>query len=100
MFEATKREAGELLTFFRLLADGRVEWGDAQGNRDEQITPWPVAMVQRMEHNGPRRYLIEPTEVCMVYGEPSRTGDFVPDETRERVRVPRQDFAEAADLLL
>ena len=100
MFEATKREVGELLTFFRLLADGRVEWGNAQGSRDERVAAWPVALVQRMEHNGARRYVVEPEEVLVVRGELNRSGEFVPDEEQECVRVPREDFRDAADALL
>lgn len=32
-FEATKRELGELYTFFRLLADGKVSLGTPQSGR-------------------------------------------------------------------
>ena len=32
-FEATKRELGELYTFFRLLADGKVSLGTPQARR-------------------------------------------------------------------
>ena len=34
-FEATKRELGELYTFFRLLADGKVSLGTPQAKKDE-----------------------------------------------------------------
>ena len=34
-FEATKRELGELYTFFRLLADGKVSLGTPQARKDE-----------------------------------------------------------------
>ena len=41
-FEATKRELGELYTFFRLLADGKVFPGtpDAQREMIESIGLW------------------------------------------------------------
>ena len=53
-FEATKRELGELYTFFRLLADGKVSLGTPQVRKDEAKC-WPIAMVQREEHDGTRR---------------------------------------------
>jgi len=34
-FEATKRELGELYTFFRLLANGKVSLGTPQARKDE-----------------------------------------------------------------
>lgn len=100
MFEATKREIGELMTFFRLLADGKIEWGNAQGCADTTAAAWPVALVQRMEHNGARRYFIAPDEIIMVSGELNRNGTFLVDESQESLHVPRQDFADAAQLLL
>ena len=45
-FEATKRELGELYTFFRLLADGKVSLGTPQARKDETKC-WPVALIQR-----------------------------------------------------
>ena len=53
-FEATKRELGELYTFFRLLADGKVSLGTPQVRKDETKC-WPVALIQREDHDGPRR---------------------------------------------
>ena len=44
-FEATKRELGELYTFFRLLADGKVSLGTPQARKDETKC-WPVALIQ------------------------------------------------------
>lgn len=41
-FEATKRELGELYTFFRLLADGKVFPGTPDAQRDDRKY-WPVA---------------------------------------------------------
>ena len=57
-FSATKRELGELYTFFRLLADGAVSLGTPKAEKDETLR-WPVALIQREEHDGTRRYYIE-----------------------------------------
>ena len=46
-FEATKRELGELYTFFRLLADGKVSLGTPQARKDETKC-WPVALCVRL----------------------------------------------------
>ena len=54
-FEATKRELGELYTFFRLLADGKVFPGTPDAQREDRKY-WPVALIQREEHDGTRRY--------------------------------------------
>ena len=51
-FEATKREWCELYTFFRLLAEGKVALGTAKAKKGE--ISWPVAMIQREEHDGTR----------------------------------------------
>ena len=64
-FEATKRELGELYTFFRLLADGKVSLGTPQVRKDEAKC-WPIAMVQREEHDGTRRYYIEKEDIHIV----------------------------------
>ena len=42
-FEATKREWCELLTFFRLLADGKVALGTADVKKGDVY--WPIAMI-------------------------------------------------------
>ena len=47
-FESTEREVSELYAFARLLADGCVPM-----DRGERR----VMMVERMEHDGPRRYV-------------------------------------------
>ena len=52
-FEATKKEWCELYTFFRLLVDGKVVLGTAEAKAGE--ISWPVAMIQREEHDGTRR---------------------------------------------
>ena len=53
MFKATKRELGEIYAFFRLLADGSVYMGTPQVQKDMNRC-WPVALVQREEHDGTR----------------------------------------------
>ena len=85
-FEATKREWGELYAFFRLLADGYVHAGTPAAGRDETCR-FPVAMIQREEHDGTRRYIIE-KEYIHIQG----------DEIDKR--IPREDFATVAELIL
>ena len=85
-FQATKREIGEIYTFFRLLAEGRV----ASGTPDlSAATPAykPIVLIEREEHDGPRRYYVEKDEVRVS----GASGE---------VHFPRTDFAEAAELLL
>lgn len=85
-FEATKREWGELYAFFRLLADGYVYGGTAEGKKNESLR-WPVVMVQREEHDGTRRYMIEEQEIH-ICGE------------KMDKRIPREDFGVVATLIL
>ena len=99
MFKATKRELGEIYAFFRLLAEGRVYMGTPQAEKKENGCR-PVAMLQREEHDGTRRYYIEETEVRMVSGEVDRSGRFVPKPEGVAVCFPRVDFGEAADCVL
>lgn len=97
MFTATKRELGELYTFFRLLADGCVALGTPSVEKDTQS--WPIAMIQRQEHNGPRRYYIEDAEIRLVYGTLERDGRFSVSSDAEETRFPRDDFHEASLLI-
>lgn len=97
-FEATKREVGELYTFFRLLADGKVSLGTPQAIRHETDS-WNIAFVQRVEHNGIRRYYIEDKTIRLVDGVLDRNNFFNPSGDKE-TRVPREDFDDAATLLL
>ncbi|WP_294631387.1 HpaII family restriction endonuclease [uncultured Bacteroides sp.] len=84
-FEATKREWCELYTFFRLLADGKVALGTAEAKAGE--VSWPVAMIQREEHDGTRRYYIGQETIRI--------------ESEVGVRsLPREDFGIVADLIL
>ena len=60
MMTATRREWSELYTFFTILAQGGLAAGTAEGTEGAWL---PVALVQRQEHDGPRRYLIGPEEI-------------------------------------
>lgn len=86
-FEATKREWGELYAFFRLLADGYVYAGTPEVKKNE-AQKLPVAMIQREEHDGTRRYIIENQEMIHIIGE------------KIDKRVPRKDFSAVAELIL
>lgn len=85
-FEATKREWSELYTFFRLLADGYVYAGKVDGEKNETLR-WPVAMVQREEHDGTRQYIIENQEIHIC------------GEKIDKL-IPREDFETVAHLIL
>lgn len=85
MFEATKKEWSELYSFFRLLADGKIALGTPQAKKSENH--WPIAMIQREEHDGTRCYYIENDTIRIV------------GENLERT-VPREDFATVAGLIL
>ena len=97
-FYATKRELGELYVFFRLLADGSVAMGTSQVTADETKRR-PIALIQREEHNGTRRYYIEEKTVRMVSGSVDKGGTFLPSET-VLPAVPREDFDQAAGMVL
>ena len=97
-FEATKRELGELYTFFRLLADGKVSLGTLLVRKDEAKC-WPIAMVQREEHDGTRRYYIEQENIRIVSGTVEKTGTFTVADKEEQ-NIPREDFGGAAEIIL
>lgn len=83
-FEATKKEWCELYSFFRLLADGKVVLGTAEAKAGD--TFWPVAMIQREEHDGTRQYYIEE--------------DAIRIEAESGTKfMPREDFGIVADLI-
>lgn len=86
-FEATKREWGELYAFFRLLADGCVYAGTPEVKKNEACC-LPVAMVQREEHDGTRRYIIESEETIRISGE------------NIDKQIVREDFKAVAELIL
>lgn len=85
-FEATKREWGELYAFFRLLADGYVYAGtpDVKKNETQKI---PVAMIQREEHDGTRRYILEDEETIRIQGD------------KIDKQISREDFSAVAELI-
>lgn len=99
MFNATKRELGELYTFFRLLADGSVCMGTPDAGRNE-TRRMPIALIQREEHDGTRRYYIESEQIRMVGGEVDKEKRFVPATDKEERSLLRTDFDEAASLIL
>ena len=94
-FEATKRELGELYTFFRLLADGKVFPGTPDAQRDDRKY-WPVALIQREEHDGTRRYYIGEEDVRIVSGTVEKDGTFTASAGKEPLSFPRADFGDAA----
>ncbi len=85
-FEATKRELGELYSFFRLLADGEVSIGTPLLKK-EDIANWKIGLIKREEHDGERFYCIENKDVRMH----SEHGELF---------IPREDFASMSTLLL
>ena len=85
-FEATKREWGELYAFFKLLADGGIYMGTSQVKRNDD-NYWPIAMIQREEHNGTRRYFIKGDDVRI-------RGEKIDKE------IPRKRFEEINLLIL
>lgn len=95
-FEATKRELGELYTFFRLLADGKVFPGTPDAQRDDRKY-WPVALIQREEHDGTRRYYIGEEDVRIVSGTVEKDGTFTASAGKEPLSFPRADFGDAAE---
>ena len=97
-FSATKRELGELYTFFRLLADGAVSLGTPKAEKDGKQS-WPVALIQREEHDGTRRYYIEEEDVRIVSGAIGKDGTFIPGSKEEHC-FPREDFGDASEMIL
>lgn len=85
-FQTTKRELGELYTFFRLLADGQVAPGMSDGT-PQPAAFWPVALIERGEHDGLRQYFIEQEAVRIMY-----------TDGREMC-FPRVDFNDASHVL-
>lgn len=85
-FEATRREWSELYSFLRLLADGSMCAGTPSL---EECTDrrYRIAVIQREEHDGTRRYLVEDDDIHIV-GE------------KMDKRVPREYFKSCADLIL
>lgn len=97
-FEATKRELGELYTFFRLLADGKVSLGTPQVRKDETKC-WPVALIQREEHDGTRRYYIGAGQCPHCRGVIEKEGTFVAADKEDK-SSPVKILAERPSLSL
>ena len=91
-FEATKRELGELYTFFRLLADGKVFPGTPDAQRDDRKC-WPVALIQREEHDGTRRYYIGEEDVRIVSGTVEKDSTFTASAGKEPLSFPVRTLA-------
>lgn len=70
-FSASKKEWSELYVFLRLLADGKLCQGNHRGELNERAF-WPVAVIDREDHDGVRRYFIE-DEMVRVEGK----GDYI-----------------------
>ncbi len=85
-FNATKREWSELYTFFRLLSNGAVYAGSPQVKKREDML-YPIALIQREEHDGTRKYFIEKDDVRIV------------GEKIDSI-FPRKAFGKAADAVL
>ena len=85
-FEATKREWSELYSFLRLLSDGYIYAGTSSLEVCEEKC-YKVAVLQREEHDGTRRYLIEGDNIHIV------------GEKVDKI-VPREFFKCASDLIL
>ena len=84
MMTATRREWSELYTFFTILSQGYLAAGTAEGTEGARL---PVALVQRQEHDGTRRYVIGAEEIHI-------------QGTEIDERFPREDFATVADMIL
>lgn len=85
-FDASKREWSEIYSFFRLLADGKVYVGTPDMKKAEDIC-LPVAMLQRQEHDGTRRYVLKADQV------------HIRGEKIDKM-IPRERFAWAAQTIL
>lgn len=83
MVEATRREANELYTLFRLLGQGVVNQADAEGKPAAEV---PLVAIEREEHDGRRRYVVHGTEIRVTSPEMGEC-------------FPREDFVAAANLL-
>lgn len=64
-FEASKKEWSELYTFLNLLAEGFVLGGTAHRKADE-TKRYPIALIQREEHDGTRQYILEKETIHLV----------------------------------
>lgn len=84
-FSATKREWSELCAFFYLLNQGNVKLGNEEGKASNRTLP--VAVIQREEHDGTRRYYIQENEIHVKGEEIDK-------------HFLREDFGTVADLVM
>lgn len=84
-FSASKREWSELCAFFYLLSQGKVKLGNEEGLAS--IKSLPIAVVQREEHDGTRRYYVQENEIHVKGDE--MDASFL-----------REDFGTVADLVM
>lgn len=84
-FEATKSEWSGIYTFFTLLADGKIAKGNADVKNSDEY--FPIAMIQRTEHDSIRNYYIE-NDLIRISGESINK------------QIPREDFRTVAALIL
>lgn len=84
-FTATRREWSELSAFFFLLCQGCVKLGNADGKPSARVLP--IAVIQREEHDGTRKYIIQDKEIHVI------------GENYDR-HFMREDFGTVADLVL
>lgn len=68
-FTATKREWNELYAFLRLLSEGYVYEGTSGVKRNDE-KKYTIAMIEREEHNGARRYYIEGEHIRVQGNDP------------------------------
>ena len=93
-------ELGELYTFFRLLAGWKSFRGVLRKAQKDDRKCWPIALIQREEHDGTRRYYIEEEDVRIVSGVVEKDGTFIASAEKEVLSFPRADFGDAAEIIL
>ena len=71
--------------------------GYSEGTEDDRKC-WPIALIQREEHDGTRRYYIEEEDVRIVSGVVEKDGTFIASAEKEVLSFPRADFGDAAEL--
>lgn len=59
-----------------------------------------MALIQREEHDGTRRYYIGEEDVRIVSGTVEKDGTFTASAEKEELSFPRADFGDAAEIIL
>ena len=59
-----------------------------------------MALIQREEHDGTRRYYIGEEDVRIVSGTVEKDGAFTVSADKEELLFPRADFGDAAEIIL